>query len=422
MSLSLPESWAVQPLSSVADSVRKTASISAESKYELWSVPSFSDGHPEVVNGSSVGSGKLMTQPGDVLISKINPRINRVWIVCESPERLPQICSTEWLVARPKSKGLIVAPYLAFYMSSPLVRESIASMTKGVTGSHTRANGKQMMDLDVPVPPLAEQEKIVEILEEQLARLDAAVKSVQTVRERAAQFRRSLLHAAFTGSSTHRSLQSSSWKSVGLADVLDSSIGGIWGEEPGVSEVEVRVLRVTELKSHGRIDSSTAARRSITQKQLESRQLRPGDLLLEKSGGGPTSPVGRVGLVKTIEEQSVCSNFMQLLRPDPTRISSRFLHLYLNLFHENGGTISMQTATTNIRNIKTSEYLKTEVLVPSISEQEEIVAYLEEQISRLDSTLAVADEIERKATALRRSLLHAAFSGELTRSWREANV
>ena len=60
-----------------------------------------------------------------------------------------------------------------------------------------------------------------------------------------------------------------------------------------------------------------------------------------------------------------------------------------------------------------------EVIIPPLAEQEKIVRILEEQLSRLDASLAVADAIEKKASALRRSLLHAAFTGELTKEWRE---
>ena len=52
-------------------------------------------------------------------------------------------------------------------------------------------------------------------------------------------------------------------------------------------------------------------------------------------------------------------------------------------------------------------------------EQEKIVGILEEQLSRLGAALSVADAIERKTSAARRSLLHAAFTGNLTKEWRE---
>lgn len=284
----------------------------------------------------------------------------------------------------------------------------------GVTIKHF--SQQKLRKLPVVIPPLSEQQRIVEILEEQLSRLDGAVKSVQTVREKAAQFRRSLLHAAFLGSDETK------WRNVPLEDVLEFSIGGVWGEGPGESEVDVEVVRVTELRSHGVVDISTAVRRSITQKQLESRALKPGDLVLEKSGGGPNTPVGRVGKIIRTEHPTVCSNFMQLMRPDLKTIRPSFLHHFLVFFHSDGKTIPLQTATTNIRNIKTKDYLKTPIPVPSLDEQDGIIQFLEEQLSHLDSTLAVANEVERKANALRRSLLHAAFTGELTRSWRESHV
>ena len=76
------------------------------------------------------------------------------------------------------------------------------------------------------------------------------------------------------------------WKTEKLSNLLAVSIGGIWGEEAGAAEIDVSVVRVTELKAHGRIDPSSAVTRSVTLKQLASRELQEGDLLLEKSGGG----------------------------------------------------------------------------------------------------------------------------------------
>lgn len=209
------------------------------------------------------------------------------------------------------------------------------------------------------------------------------------------------------------------WKRSTVESLLTVSIGGIWGEEHGQSEVDVDVVRVTELRAHGAIEPRTAAKRSITKKQFQSRALEVGDLLLEKSGGGPNTPVGRVGYVSSVNSPTVCSNFMQLMRPDTKKVMPIWLHFFLTFLHSNGETIPLQTSTTNIRNIKTAEYMAVNVPIPSLSEQEKIVGILEEQLSRLDGSLMVADEIERKASALRRSLLHAAFTGELTKEWRE---
>jgi restriction endonuclease S subunit len=203
------------------------------------------------------------------------------------------------------------------------------------------------------------------------------------------------------------------WHSEPLEKLLSETIGGIWGEESGTSEIEVSVVRVTELKLHGRIDPSTAVTRSITHKQLASRELQEGDLLLEKSGGGPSSPVGRVGYFHQESVRTVCSNFMQLMRPNPEIVIPKYLFYFLNGFHSNGGTIPMQTATTNIRNIKMPQFMAISVPFPPLPEQLKIVEILEDHLSRLDAALADVKLARAKAAQFRRSLLQAAFTGNL---------
>ena len=56
--------------------------------FELYSVPSFDSDYPEIVSGAEIGSAKVTVEEGDVLICKINPRINRVWVVRHNTELL----------------------------------------------------------------------------------------------------------------------------------------------------------------------------------------------------------------------------------------------------------------------------------------------------------------------------------------------
>ena len=201
-----------------------------------------------------------------------------------------------------------------------------------------------------------------------------------------------------------------SWPQRPLGELLELSIGGVWGKTPGDDEVDVRVARVTELRPGGRLDLSTAAHRSITKRQLETRQLLPGDLLLEKSGGGPKTPVGRVGLVAGTASPTVCANFMQLLRPNKHLAEPRFLHLYLNFFHLVGRTEPMQTASTNIRNIKASEYVRVAAPVPTLGEQRRIVEILEDHLSRLEAAEHELSRAAAKTLAAKRSLRELAIA------------
>jgi len=354
---------------------------------------------------------------GDLLMT-LTGEIGAIGVYKESfPARLNQRVARIGI----KNSDDILFDFLRLFLESPAARQILWSKAQGM--AQPNISPKEVLSLLIQFPPLDEQEKIVEILEEQLSRLDVALASVNAVRKIAARFRLSLLHAAFTGALTgHDSSTGAipeSWELIGLESLLSVSIGGIWGEESGLLEIDVDVVRVTELKAHGVIEPSTAARRSITRKQFESRALQIGDLLLEKSGGGPNTPVGRVGYVSSVDRPTVCSNFMQLMRPDSEKVCPVFLHLFLTFIHSNGETIPMQTSTTNIRNIKTPQYMAHLVPCPQLDEQESIIQILDEQLSRLDSSLAIAGLIEKKASAMRRSLLHAAFTGELTKEWRE---
>ena len=67
--------------------------------FEMYSVPAFDTGHPEYLHGSEIASNKIIVKKGDVLLCKINPRINRVWIV-SSESKYENIASSEWIVIR----------------------------------------------------------------------------------------------------------------------------------------------------------------------------------------------------------------------------------------------------------------------------------------------------------------------------------
>ena len=288
-------------------------------------------------------------------------------------------------------------------INAPEVRSQVAELQSGTT--RKRISRKNLATVRLAVPPRQEQERIVAAIEEHLSRLDAGDAALSSSESRLSMLRGRLLRSAFQ--------QNASWKQLALAEALSHTIGGVWGSEPQAEEHDVRVLRVTEMDVDGVLDPSTAARRSISAAQLRSRELRIGDLLLEKSGGGPTRPVGRVGRVTSLEERSVCANFMQLLRPNPSIVLPEFLEMALRAFHMAGGTEAMQTATTNIRNLKTKDYLAMPIQLPDLSEQSRIVERLRQERDAISSLQAEMERARRRATALRRAVLAAAFSGHL---------
>jgi type I restriction enzyme S subunit len=291
-------------------------------------------------------------------------------------------------------------PFLRYYLE--LLRNRRAYETGGTT--RASLNISTIRQMRVPLPPVNEQRRIVAAIEEHLSRLDAADSSLASACRRVGVEQRAVLFAA---------LAEAGMPTVPASSLAAVSIGGVWGKEPGGGEVDVNVFRVTEFREDGVIDPTTAARRSVTRKQLASRQLRAGDLLIEKSGGGPDRPVGRVALVPEHDGPAVCSNFVQFLRPDSSAVDPVFLFRWLQRRYLDGSAMAYQTASTNIRNLKTPDYLELLVPVPPLENQRRIVTRIDEQLSASDALRAAIERAQRRSASLRRAVLERAFRGEL---------
>jgi type I restriction enzyme S subunit len=152
--------------------------------FELYSVPSFENNYPEIIKGAEIGSSKVRVQKGDVLLCKINPRINRVWSVTQYTE-FEQIASTEWIVIRNDN---VFTNYLVWCLKSQPFRNLMTTNVTGIGGSLTRVQPKQVYEYKIPLPPLKTQKQIAKTLDtasellrmrkKQLAELDGLIKSV----------------------------------------------------------------------------------------------------------------------------------------------------------------------------------------------------------------------------------------------------
>ena len=168
--------------------------------FELYSVPAFRQGKPELVSGSEIGSDKILVSPGDVLLCKINPRINRAWVVGES-QGYRQIASTEWIVFS-KQDG-ISSDFLRYFFNQDEFRDYLAANVSGVGGSLMRIRPSLLETYPFPLPPSAEQERIVVKLDATFSRLDQAEIAARRAKKRLKFYIDTVLHAAVTGELTH---------------------------------------------------------------------------------------------------------------------------------------------------------------------------------------------------------------------------
>jgi type I restriction enzyme S subunit len=194
----LPNGWLTTTLGAIRLD-RSTSVDPSKSKtetFELYSIPAFPSGHPEVISGSEIGSTKKSLDPSTVVVSKINPRINRVWVVGERTVHR-QIGSSEWITFFP-IKGL-EPKYIAYYMRQDAFRNFLAANVSGVGGSLMRVKPSTVDPYPLVLAPSTEQHRIVEAIESYFTRLDDAVATLERVQRNLKRYRASVLKAAVEG-------------------------------------------------------------------------------------------------------------------------------------------------------------------------------------------------------------------------------
>ena len=180
-----------------------------------------------------------------------------------------------------------------------------------------------------------------------------------------------------------------------IKELISEKISGEWGSEPDESS-SVKVLRTTNFTNSGVINFEKVVQRNISKLVVDKKRLQLGDVIIEKSGGSPTQPVGRVVYFdKDVEEPILCNNFTTILRPNEKVFPKYFFYsLYAN--HLTGKTLKFQNKTTGIINLKLERYLDEKIPLPPLSEQKRIADILDKADSlrqKRKESIALLDEL-----------------------------
>lgn len=189
-------------------------------------------------------------------------------------------------------------------------------------------------------------------------------------------------------------------------DKVFSFANGLWkGKKPPFAKVSV--VRNTNFRNNGQFDYSDIANLDVEIKQYEKRKLEYGDIIIERSGGGPSQPVGRVCLFDKKEDGFSFSNFTSRLRViDSELFDSVFVHYALLNFYKRGGTEKIQNRTTGIRNLDFNQYKEICIPCPPLSEQKQIAKTL----STIQGAIETQDKIIAKIRELKKSTMEKIFT------------
>lgn len=148
----MPMSWRLGPFSDVVE-LHRVAEKPFESPARTFlhfSIPAYDDGQwPTTELGESIQSTKWRVPSGAILVSKLNPAIERVWLV-DAAEGQRAVCSTEFLVLSPSAA--FGRAYLYCLCRAPHFRQQLAALVTGTSNSHQRAPVDGILALEVAVP------------------------------------------------------------------------------------------------------------------------------------------------------------------------------------------------------------------------------------------------------------------------------
>jgi type I restriction enzyme S subunit len=159
----VPYGWEADKIGSIAtlSKVHVNPQDNADEIFEHFSIPAFDAGMRAVVeSGDAIKSNKFLVVEGCVLLSKLNPRIPRVWLP-PSPRVRQQISSTEFLVFVPKTAS--DRYYLYCQFQQPAFAEDLAQGASGTSNSHQRVRPDDVLNKAVIVPPSAIRKSFGEI-------------------------------------------------------------------------------------------------------------------------------------------------------------------------------------------------------------------------------------------------------------------
>jgi type I restriction enzyme S subunit len=268
-------------------------------------------------------------------------------------------------------------------------------------GVNIRHLGKQgLTSFPIPVPPLPEQRRIVAAIEEQFSRLDAAEASLVDAARRARILETSVLTNAFAAN------RNSAWSTVG--NVASVDLGRQRSPENHDGPHMTPYLRSANVTWTG-INTSDVKTMNFDPGDAEKFALRDGDILLNEASGSPNE-VGKPAIWRDEIPGACFQNTLLRVRSDGPVME----YLYWYFFAmARAGRFGEAGRGVNIRHLGKRGLVDFPIPVPTLDEQREVIALIEEATSRSD---ALGEELSRAmmmSTALRRSILTAAFSGRL---------
>lgn len=291
--------------------------------------------------------------------------------------------------------------YLLHYLNS----FNYAGYVNGTT--RLKLTQASMDTIPIPLPPIAEQQRIVDRIESLFAKLDEAKEKAQAVVDSFETRKAAILHKAFTGELTAkwREEHGSSighWKECSIGDVFTHTTGKALkrNNQNGILKKYI----TTSNLYWGTFDFSEVREMYFTNEELEKCTAKKGDLLVCNGGD-----VGRAAIWNY--DYDIClQNHISKLRRKTDSISVPFFYYYFMFLKING---NIAGRGIGIASLSAKDLLAIKVYLPLMTEQQQISHILDELFDKEQQTKEAAEAVLDQIDLMKKSILARAFRGEL---------
>lgn len=348
---------------------------------------------------------RSMVKAGEIVIAKMMPA-GRAIKVPDLEDAY--VLSSDAVKFIPKP--MLNIDYLLYGINSTDFRTQISSDTQGITRARTSIG--KLKSYAFPLPPLAEQQRIVDRIESLFNKLDQAKDLIQEALDSFETRKAAILHQAFTGELTKKWREAhgvglESWEEVNLGDVVNGFKYGT-SEKSDYSYKGIPVLRIPNILNDGLIDS-TVLKYLAENSKIDKYSLQEGDVLIIRSNGS-RDLVGKSAMVSESETGYAYASY--LIRMRPTKIIPRYLVTLMNSSIIRDQMFKKAKSSAGINNINTKELASLKFKLPSHIEQQEIVRILDDLFAKEQNAkdlCVLIDQIE----VMKKTILGKAFRGEL---------
>lgn len=345
---------------------------------------------------------RSIVEPGSIVIAKMMPAGRA--IICPNNEEMYVLSSdaVKFVPAKPLN-----TKFLALAINAPSFRNQIQENTRGITRARTSIG--KLREGNLALPPLAEQQRIVDCIESLFAKLDEAKEKAQAVVDSFEDRKAAILHKAFSGELTKKwreenRISMATWQEARLDDVCDSIFDGDHMPPPK-ADAGVPFIVISDVNTGYLSFNNT---RFVPQEYYNSisdtRKPELGDVLY--------TLVGSYGIPVVVDdEKDFCfQRHIALLKP--SCINSYYLWYQLQSpeFYKKASDIATGTAqqTVPIRGLR-----KLTIALPKDNEQEEIVCILDSLLFKEKRLKGNSERVLEQIDIMKKSILARAFRGEL---------